>query len=45
VKPAAALAEPGLPQRWAGPADLPGLALPAPIRKLLDGLLEAGLPE
>jgi len=45
VKPAAALAEPGLPQRWAGAAELPGLALPAPIRKLLDGLLAAGLPE
>ncbi len=45
VKPGAALAEPSLPQRWAGPAELPGMALPAPIRKLLDGLLAAGLPD
>ncbi|OZI27395.1 A/G-specific adenine glycosylase [Bordetella genomosp. 7] len=45
VQPAASLAEPGPAQRWAGAADLPGMALPAPVRKLIDGLLEAGLPD
>lgn len=45
VSQAAAIAEPTTPQRWASLAELPSLALPAPIRKLLEGLLEAGLPE
>lgn len=45
VTPAANLAEPTLPQRWVSLAELPSLALPAPIRKLLEGLLAAGLPE
>jgi A/G-specific adenine glycosylase len=34
-----------LPQQWVSLSTLPALALPAPIRKLLEGLLEAGLPE
>lgn len=45
VKPSATIAESALPQRWASLAELPELALPAPIRKLLEGLLAAGLPE
>src|SRR5690606_38961660 len=45
VDQAATIAEPTMPRRWASLAELPSLALPAPIRKLLEGLLEAGLPE
>jgi A/G-specific adenine glycosylase len=33
-----------LPQRWVDEAELAHVALPAPVRKLLDGLFAAGLP-
>ncbi|WP_233161520.1 MULTISPECIES: A/G-specific adenine glycosylase [unclassified Achromobacter] len=33
-----------MPQRWVDEADLAHVALPAPVRKLLDGLFAAGLP-
>ena len=52
VRPATILAEPETipagsapPQRWVHAAEIPQLALPAPIRKLLEGLFDAGLPE
>ncbi|MFC4278973.1 A/G-specific adenine glycosylase [Achromobacter aloeverae] len=32
------------PQRWVDEAELAQVALPAPVRKLLDGLFAAGLP-
>jgi len=32
-------------QRWVAPAELASVALPAPVKKLLQGLFEAGLPE
>ncbi|WP_454692071.1 A/G-specific adenine glycosylase [Achromobacter aloeverae] len=32
------------PQRWVDEAELAHVALPAPVRKLLDGLFAAGLP-
>ncbi|KDD16432.1 A/G-specific adenine glycosylase [Bordetella bronchiseptica] len=40
----AALRQAATPERWVSPAELPATALPAPVRKLLDGLL-AALPE
>jgi len=33
-----------MPQRWVDEAELAHVALPAPVRKLLDGLFAAGLP-
>jgi len=41
---AAPQAAPGMPQRWVDEAELAHVALPAPVRKLLDGLFAAGLP-
>ncbi|WP_195844155.1 NUDIX domain-containing protein, partial [Bordetella pertussis] len=37
----AALRQAATPERWVSPAELPATALPAPVRKLLDGLLAA----
>ncbi len=34
----------GASHRWIAETELAGVALPAPVRKLLDGLLAAGLP-
>lgn len=45
VKRHLAMREPLLPERWLNAAELAGAALPAPVKKLLDGLLRAGLPE
>ena len=41
----ASLRESAQPQQWVAAADLADQALPAPVRKLLDGLLAAGLME
>lgn len=34
----------GVATRWMAAAELPSTALPAPVKKLLEGLFEAGLP-
>ena len=40
----ATLREPTQTERWIPQEDLPKTALPAPVKKLLLGLVEAGLP-
>jgi A/G-specific adenine glycosylase len=42
---AAALREDGPAEQWLGRAELEGAALPAPVKKLLDGLAAAGMPD
>lgn len=39
-----ALRQPSRPERWVSQADLSRIALPAPIKKLLFGLAQTGLP-
>ncbi|HEY0297187.1 MAG TPA: NUDIX domain-containing protein, partial [Bordetella sp.] len=41
----AALREAGLPEQWLAVGALPSAALPAPVKKLLEGLAAAGLPD
>lgn len=42
---ARAPADDGRPWRWVDAAGAAGVALPAPVRKLIDGLFAAGLPD
>ncbi|WP_231755483.1 A/G-specific adenine glycosylase [Bordetella sp. N] len=44
LKKAPSAADGALPRRWVDEAELAHVALPAPVRKLLDGLFAAGLP-